>query len=611
MSFASCTRFSAMAAAMALGFLVSGCGGGGGATAPSTSGVLPQAAASGGGRSAPLSAIGKIEKRIRNADALEHTSGKVRVASVTPSNVTTADPPVRHPNEPACVVQLFSNVQFVDFSQHTFPYAPSCPGPWAKVVFVGDFSVTAGRQFDRTGSVWLDGTNIYFGTTAEPSAARSPSWHVERDVTDLSAIFQGPSTGQVVLGNIVDSTYTGIISASGKLEFYPATKTIREADVADNVYPLSGSPLGDNQYIHTPQEPLTATYTFPANVRAAYLDVFLQSQIGDEFWYTCLPNDLAPKLNNCGNTAFREGDVAIDGQAAGVVPIYPWIYTGGLDPYLWRPIPGVETLNFKPYRVDLTPFAGILSNGQPHTVTVNVFNNGNYFAANGALLVFLDHGSKQVTGGIISDRTPLAPSPIVTDGVTFNSQGLGTGPVNVTAFRNVSIDGYVQTSAGRIETQVQQQIGFTNQQRINANTSGSIFDQNIKQNTFITSEITTISGAGDRRWVHAIKEWPLSLDYTFNVNPDGSAVQTAAIEQGKIEQSTAHTTGQGMPWSRLTSNTVKTSDTLTFPASGGDIPSNGKSTQTYFEHDSDGYCYGKTVSSLNYIVTSQGGSSCW
>ena len=46
--------------------------------------------------------------------------------------------------------------------------------------------------------------------------------------------------------------------------------------------------------------------------------------------------------------------------------------TGGIDPLLWRPIPGVQTLNFLPYRVDLTPFAGALSNGQPHQVGVRL-----------------------------------------------------------------------------------------------------------------------------------------------------------------------------------------------------------------------------------------------
>lgn len=83
-----------------------------------------------------------------------------------------------------------------------------------------------------------------------------------------------------------------------------------------------------------------------------------QSQIGDEFWYTCVPNDVATELESCGGTAFREAEVSIDGTPAGVAPVYPWIYTGGVDPFFWEPIPGVQTLNFIPYRVDLTPFAG-------------------------------------------------------------------------------------------------------------------------------------------------------------------------------------------------------------------------------------------------------------
>jgi hypothetical protein len=70
-------------------------------------------------------------------------------------------------------------------------------------VFTADFKVTAGRQYDRTASFYLGHANIYYGTTAEPRASLSPSWHVERDVTDLSAIFQTDQTGQADLGNFV------------------------------------------------------------------------------------------------------------------------------------------------------------------------------------------------------------------------------------------------------------------------------------------------------------------------------------------------------------------------------------------------------------------------
>ena len=132
----------------------------------------------------------------------------------------------------------------------------------------------------------------------------------------------------------------------------------------------------------------------------AYLDVFAQSQSGDEFWYTCAPDDVAGELENCGSSAFRESEISIDGQPAGVAPVYPWIYTGGIDPYLWRPIPGVHTLNFEPYRVDLTPFAGMLSDGQQHTVAMNVYNADGYFSATATLLLYQDAGSTQITGAV-------------------------------------------------------------------------------------------------------------------------------------------------------------------------------------------------------------------
>ena len=60
---------------------------------------------------------------------------------------------------------------FADFNPKSFNYTPpaACPGPWAKVVLEASFSINAGRQFDRTANIWIGPTNIYFGTTSEPS----------------------------------------------------------------------------------------------------------------------------------------------------------------------------------------------------------------------------------------------------------------------------------------------------------------------------------------------------------------------------------------------------------------------------------------------------------
>ena len=58
-------------------------------------------------------------------------------------------------------------------------------------------SAEARRQYDRTATLWLGGVNLYFGTTQEPSATVSPHWHVERDLTDYSALLRqsGQGTG--------------------------------------------------------------------------------------------------------------------------------------------------------------------------------------------------------------------------------------------------------------------------------------------------------------------------------------------------------------------------------------------------------------------------------
>ena len=150
----------------------------------------------------------------------------------------------------------------------------------------------------------------------------------------------------------------------------------------------------------------------PTNIERVYLDVIAQSQSNDEFWYFCVPNDQTSNLESCGNTAFRETEVWIDGQPAGVAPVYPWIYTGGIDPYLWEPIPGVQTLDFKPYRVDLTPFAGVLSDGNAHTVARQRLQRQQLLSWPPPICWSIeDHGAKTVTGGLLTQHAEREPNP--------------------------------------------------------------------------------------------------------------------------------------------------------------------------------------------------------
>ena len=121
------------------------------------------------------------------------------------SLVATADPNVARPNTRHCEVTLLSDQAFDDFNNKNFSFTPpgECRGPWAKVILTADFSIQPGVQFDRTGQLFFGGVNIYFGTTAEPLASETDTWHVERDLTDYSSLFRAPQTGYASLGNIV------------------------------------------------------------------------------------------------------------------------------------------------------------------------------------------------------------------------------------------------------------------------------------------------------------------------------------------------------------------------------------------------------------------------
>jgi len=513
------------------------------------------------------------------------------------SNPITAEPPVSRPHTQTCVVQLFQSLKFADFTPKVFAYAPpaGCPGPWARVVLSADFTVTAGRQFDRTAAFYLGHANIYYGTTAEPRATLSPSWHVERDVTDLTPIFESAETGEANIGNFVGVsggvTYNGIIYASAALEFYPASDAQGAPRTPDLVVPVNG-PGGDAGTLGSSTSQITQTLTLPTNVERAYLDVIAQSQSNDEFWYFCVPSDQATNLESCGNTPFRETEVTIDGQPAGVAPVYPWIYTGGIDPYLWEPIPGVQTLDFRPYRVDLTPFAAVLADGNPHVLGISVYNVDSYFLATANLLLYTDHGARRVTGGLLSSTLSAAPAPVVAEHIRVNPSGpTYSGNISVSSRREFAISGYVDTSHGRVQTTFEQTVSFLNRQEFDVSPSTDI--QNVQQATTVDSRVSTREGSTvSTREQHF--SYPLRIDFSFVVNADGSQTQTTTSEQGELVRESA--SGGSQEHDRSLENEVRATDTLNFDAAGNFLgPSGSMTTQSYRSQDSSGGCYGRTL----------------
>jgi hypothetical protein len=517
-------------------------------------------------------------------------------------NTATADPPVAVPDTTPCVVPLFGGLTFADFTPKLFSFTPpaDCSAPWAKVVLAADFSVTAGRQFDRTASIWLGATNLYFGTTSEPSRTVGPSWHIESDLTDYSPLFQSPQGGMVQLDNLVNSTFTGILSGAAELRFYPVARRADPPRTADAVLPLSNGPNGGTVALATTASRLARTFTLPTNVERAVLDVYAQSQAGDEFWYTCVPDEFTGPLQSCGGTGFREAEITVDGRPAGVAPIYPWIFTGGIDPLLWRPIPSVQTLNFTPYRVDLTPFAGVLSDGAPHEIAVSVFNAHNNFATTASLLLFLDRGTSQIRGSVTTDTLVAAPSPTVTTNITTAADGTISGPVSVASNRSYRISGFVDTSHGRRFTDVTGDIRFANRQQFDI--TQTVYHQQITQTTTIATTSRSHGGGRPSEQVIAL-DWPLSVDFQFTVNADGTQAQTTTIDQ-RFERADTELAGGRLIDARVVSNHVAPSDTLNFDASGVFTGATGQaSQQQFFSADAHGNCFSRDLTAAGGLLT--------
>jgi hypothetical protein len=515
----------------------------------------------------------------------------------------TADPVLPRPAGQPCVVQLFSDFQFAFFSDtaQTFSFEPpaDCSGPWKKVVLDVDFSENGGVQFDRTATMYLANANIYFGTTPEPLESLTNTWHIERDITDYSALMSIPQQGTMVLQNCTtdcpppyNTELNGVFTVSARLEFYPAGQGADMSGTPDAVLPLEQS-NGSGGFnlpatVSSPTDQFSTTFTLPANIERVYLDVVSQSQSTDEQWYACFPNDLSNinELFGCGNTDFRETEVMIDGQPAGIAPVSPWVYTGFL-PDQWVPIPGAQTLDFVPYRVNLTPFAGLLSDGNQHTVSLSVFNDDSYFSETASLLLYLDKGSAQTTGAILKN-TLTAPSPVVSE--DLHGTDTVTGTIGVKSDRQFTIAGYVNTSHGKVSTSVNAHQDFFSTQKIDFDTVNfTVLDQKTSVRNTVTSS-TTVSSSQGTVVTYDDFSFPIIVDVILPVDssPFGLTVSTT---QNYAEGKKVMHNGD-LVRSDVVTNSVKATDV-----------SPAQSAQTYTESNSSGHSYDCQITSKNNTLT--------
>ena len=238
--------------------------------------------------------------------------------------------------------------------------------------------------------------------------------------------------------------------------------------------------------------------------------------------------------------------------------------------------------------MNLTPFAALLNDGQPHALALKVLNNDDYFAVTASLLLYLDPESTQISGGILQN-TLTDPSPQVTE----NLQGTSvvTGTIGVTSKRQYTIAGYIETSRGRITTSISQRQDFSATQAIDFDTVNfTVLNQNTSLETKLSSA-TTVSSRKGTRVTYEDFSFPLTVDVTYPV-PSARFGFTVATAQNYRTSKLV-----------LDNGTVRDFQSVSNSAKASDVSPNS-SSQHYTLFDKHGQTYDCAIASQNNVLTS-------
>ncbi|MGP3689841.1 peptide-N4-asparagine amidase [Streptomyces sp. IBSNAI002] len=361
----------------------------------------------------------------------------------------TPAPPVARPGTRSCEVTL-AEARFRDFTPYRGSYTPpaGCGADhWAAVVLRLDGKVE-GRQYDRLGHLSLGGVEILRTSTPQPSPD-GITWSVEKDVTRYRDTLTRPQPVEMLIGNVVNDTYTGIIDVKVTLTFYAAEGRTGPAATPDRVLPLT-----------------TPAVTTPRNTERLLAEVYATGSGGgcEEYWYTTTP-DAAPYSCKAADGPYREVRVSVDGQLAGIAAPFPTVWTGGWsNPFLWYVTPGPRALDVQPVTYDLTPYAALLNDGRPHRIEVSVAGvpaGQSGWSTPTNLLLWQDEAREVVTGALTrheqsdpansSRWTPAAPG--------------GEHRLDTEGGHRLTVAGHLDTSHGRVTTTVTRAVRNTSVHR--------------------------------------------------------------------------------------------------------------------------------------------------
>ena len=401
-----------------------------------------------------------------------------------------------------------------------------------------NFTVTSqGRQFDRLGLMYLGDVEVFRTSTAEPTA-NGIVWSYTKEMDQYNALWSQDQKVIFDLGNIVDKTYTGPFYTTLTATFF----TVPESQPsADTILPISAKQAGSNMgsAFTVPSQNASTSYQFPQNVERAVVSLSACGQIAEEFWYTNLfSSDVSTFESTAGTLygygAFREVQLLIDGQLAGVSWPFPIIFTGGIVPGLWRPIVGVDAFDLRQQEIDVTPWLPLLCDGTPHAFEIRVVGLdddggdhatisetvGSYWVVTGTIFLFLGDDGSVTVGSEPSIDAP-GPTILISSDITTNSTGANQSLTYTTEVnRSFSVSSTVKSSRGSRQATWTQSLSYQN--------FNSLTDQGFVQ---LTRQDTTGKDSSTSGFINTYS-YPLYVNSSFSIDAAGEVGISATLDRG-------------------------------------------------------------------------------
>lgn len=309
-------------------------------------------------------------------------------------------------------VHMLVRTQFsiqINWTDKEGTYSPPKNCSFTTAIF--NMSITSiGINYDRLGLLFLGDIEVWRTTTAMP-VRTGIYYNFQKDVTAFDTLLRSEQKVIMQLDNIYDSVFTGNYNVTITALYYNDHDT---PTPADTILPISAQLSSQNRssVLSLPDGNATISFTLPRNVERAVVSILASGNGAEEFWYTNVPTEYDDTFNNTaiyGYSPWREVQLLIDGELAGVGWPFPIVFTGGISPGLWVPIVGIDTYDLPSFEIDISPWLGLLCDGKSHTFALKVVGYdsvttlgtvGSNWWITGSIFLWVDSDGNQTTGTV-------------------------------------------------------------------------------------------------------------------------------------------------------------------------------------------------------------------